>query len=143
MPALLKRISDLRSEGPTIEITIFPPRPIIVDFQKRKEPIPQKKGIGLIDTGASNSCIDIKIAKEMGLISRDFIPILTPSGISNHYTYDVGIFLPQQLATNIFFIEVPGADLEQQPFDMLIGRDILESCTFIYNGWDNSFQLHI
>lgn len=143
MPALIKRISNLHFEGPTIEIIIFPPAPIMEDFQKKNEPIPQKKILALIDTGASNSCIDIKIAKELELVSRDFISVLTPSGISDHFTYDVAIMLPQQLQYKSFFIEVTGGDLERQPYDALIGRDILESCTLIYNGWDGSFQLHI
>jgi enamine deaminase RidA (YjgF/YER057c/UK114 family) len=36
-----------------------------------------------------------------------------------------------------------GADLEAQPYNALIGRDILSNCTLIYNGWDNSYQLHL
>ena len=143
MPALIKRVSDLRLEGPTIDITIFPPAPVIQDYRNRNLQIPFKNGVGLIDSGASNSCIDISIATELGLVSRDFVSVLTPSGTSNHYTYDVLIMLPQQLELKSFFVEVTGADLTLQPYDVLIGRDVLAACTFIYNGWDNSFQLHI
>ena len=142
MPALIKRISNLREEGPTIDVIIYPPTQII-NLTDKNEIIPNKICTGLIDTGASNSCIDIKIAAELNLISRDFIPILTPSGMSNHFTYDVGVMMLSQLGYKIFFIEVTGADLERQPFDVLIGRDILEHLTLIFNGWDNSFQVHI
>lgn len=51
--------------------------------------------------------------------------------------------LPPQLGRKMFFIEVTGADLENQHYDALLGRDILENCTLIYNGWDDSFQLHL
>lgn len=143
MPALIKRISDLKTEGPTIEIIIYPAAPIINQFADAKQPIPQRKGIGLIDTGASCSSIDISIAKALGLISRDFVPVLTPSGTSNHFTYDASFMLPLQLDRKMFFIEVLGCDLSAQPYDALIGRDILQQCTLIFNGWDNSFQLHL
>jgi hypothetical protein len=118
MPALIKRISNLRLEGPIIDIFIYPPAPVINDFTAKGGVIPSKKGIGLIDTGASNSCIDIKIVSEIGLISRDFISCLTPSGMSDHYTYDAGIMLPAQLGYKMFFIEVVGSDLDKQPFDV-------------------------
>ena len=143
MPALIKRISSLRNEGPTIEVIIFPPAPIINAATAAGQIIPQVKGIGLIDTGASMSAIDANIATNLQLISRDYVPVLTPSGISNHYTYDIAVMLPAQLGLKMFFIEVTGADLSLQPYDFLIGRDILEQCTLIFNGWDNSFQLHI
>lgn len=142
MPALIKRITDLKAEGPTIEVTIWPPAQVIMQHGEPDQ-IPSRVCIGLIDTGASNSCIDINIATELNLISRDYVPVLTPSGLSNHYTYDVGIMLPEQFGYKMYFVEVTGAELARQPYDVLIGRDLLEHCTFIFNGWDNSFQLHI
>ena len=142
MPFFTKRVTNLQREAPIIEVTIFPPAPIVNQYNDRKELIPHHRAIGLIDTGASISCIDVKIAEQMGLIARDFIPVLTPSGVSNHFTYDITIVFPPELESKVFFVEVTGADLSQQPFDILIGRDVLEQCTLIYNGWDNSFQLH-
>jgi hypothetical protein len=47
------------------------------------------------------------------------------------------------LHPTIFPILALGANLEAQPYNALIGRDILSNCTLIYNGWDNSYQLHL
>lgn len=47
------------------------------------------------------------------------------------------------LQSNVISIMAIGANLTKQPYDALIGRDILKLCTLIYNGWDNSYQLHI
>jgi hypothetical protein len=51
--------------------------------------------------------------------------------------------LPAQLGHKMFFIEITGVDLENQPYDALIGRDILKSCTLIYNGVEDSYQLYL
>lgn len=143
MPAIVKRVTDLQLEGPTIEVIVWPPGPVINEYTSKGLSIPNFKLIGLIDTGASMTGIDKSIAQKLNLISRDCISILTPSGESDMFTYDAGIMLPVQLGHKMFFIEVLGSDLEKQPFDVLIGRDILESCTLIFNGWDHSFSLHI
>jgi hypothetical protein len=141
MPQIIKRFSSLQDSGPTIDITIYPPAEIVKQLEAGKIPI--VNCVGLIDTGASISAIDLSIVKELNLISRDFIPVLTPSGMSNHFTYDIGIQLPKEMGWKTYFIEVTGCDLEKQPYKALIGRDILQNCTLIFNGWDNSFQLHI
>ena len=143
MPHLIKRVSDLKGVGPLIDITLYPAAEIVRNVDLTKETLLHKNCIGLIDTGASISAIDRPIVKELNLISRDFIPVLTPSGVSHHFTYDIGLQLPKELGWKTYFIEVTGSDLEKQPFDVLIGRDVLENCTLIFNGWDNSFQLHI
>lgn len=143
MPQLIKRISDLIVTGPVIDITLYPAADVVANLDLNKQLMPFKSCVGLIDTGASISAIDLPLVKELNLISRDYIPVLTPSGISQHFTYDVGVQLPKELGWKTFFIEVTGSDLEKQPFDVLIGRDVLQYCTLIFNGWDNSFQLHI
>jgi hypothetical protein len=76
----------------------------------------------------------------MQLIIRDRQPVLTPSGQSEQNLYDIVI----TLANHTFGISLQafGADLSKRPYDILLGRDVLSSCTLIYNGWDNSYNLH-
>lgn len=142
MPVFPNRVPNLQQVGPIIEVIIFPPAPVFANLRKEGKPIPQKKVIALIDTGASNSCISAPIAIELGLIARDIVEVQTPSGTSPQAVYDLGFSLPS-LTNNIIPIQALGSDLEKQPYDALIGRDILSVCTLIYNGWDNSYQLHL
>lgn len=142
MPVFPNKVPNLHDLGPVIEIIIFPPQPVFESLTGAGKPIPQKKVLALIDTGASGTCISDPIAKELGLIVRDIVPVQTPAGGTTQCIYDLGVALPS-LIRNIFPVIACGANLDNQPYDALIGRDILSQCTFIYNGWDNSYQLHI
>lgn len=142
MPVFPNKVPNLYELGPIIEVIIVPPVPVLKKIKDEGGTIPSKKVIALIDTGASNSCINNRIASELGLIARDVIDVKTPSGSSKQPIYDLGFALPS-LVQNILPVTALGADLELQPYDALIGRDILKLCTLIYNGWDNSYQLHL
>jgi hypothetical protein len=102
-------------------------------------PAPQT-GRGLIDTGASCTCIDPMIFAALGIQPTGIVPMLTPStGATpqNAETYDVGIFIPngQEPALIIPTLAVSASELYAgQGFHALIGRDILERCVLIYNG---------
>lgn len=143
MPSLFKRPANLHNEGACVDIRIYPPVNVLSEYRDKSMEMPFRPCRGLIDTGASISAIDPSIAGALNLIVRNNIPVLTPSGTSHHFTYDVGFMLPSELGFKIYFIEVTGAELAQQGFDVLIGRDILQYLTLIYNGADNSFQLHL
>jgi len=142
MPVFPNRVPDLKSIGPIIEVVVYPPLPLFQHFRKEGKTPPSRKVIALIDTGASVSCIDESVAVDLGLVARDVIPVLTPSGVSMQKQYDLGIGLPN-LTQNIIPVLSPGADLTNQPYRALLGRDILSYCTLIYNGWEDSYQLHL
>jgi predicted aspartyl protease len=142
MPVFPNRVPNLQNVGPIIEVVVFPPQPIFNKLRQEGKTPPSRKLIALIDTGASGSCIDDPIASELGLIARDVVSIQTPSGESQQSVYDLGFAMPG-LQTSIIPIMAIGANLTNQPYDALIGRDILKLCTLIYNGWDNSYQLHM
>ena len=126
-----------------MQVFIFPPSHTYYVAGMKSENIPIYTGVGLIDTGASISAIDVSVAKSLNLISRDIIPILTPSGIKNHYTYDVEFMLPQTLGFKKFSLDVTGCELAKQGIQVLIGRDVLKECTFIFNGTTNTWELHL
>ena len=140
MSVLSYKSPDLESGGASIEVKIFPPLAVMQEYSAKKEKVPVKKVIGLIDTGASRTAIDKNIASELKLIARDQQKVLTPSGDSKHYLYDIIITLEN---TKVLIpLQVFGAVLEKQPYDVLLGRDILRYCTLIYNGWNDSYDLH-
>jgi hypothetical protein len=142
MPVFPNRVPNLQQIGPIIEIIIVPAQPVTAKLQSEGKSVPTKKVIALIDTGASCSCINDVIAKELGLVARDIVKINTPAGTTEQPIYDLGIALPNLMNT-IIPIQAPGCNLENQPYQALIGRDVLSMCTLVYNGWDNSYQLHL
>jgi len=144
MPVFPNKVQNLQQIGPIIEVILVPPPPVIAQLKSEGKKPPSKKVIALIDTGASGSCINEPISKELGLIVRDIVPVQTPSGTTQQGVFDVGflLILPR-IMTQPILIQALGSDLKNQPYQALIGRDILSYCTLIYNGWDNSYQLHI
>jgi hypothetical protein len=94
----------------------------------------------LIDTGASGTCVDATLIAKLGLTPTGSINIHTPStnGASHVCNqYDAMIFIPGAANVGGFLIDalpILEANLIPQGIDGLIGRDILDRCTLIYNG---------
>lgn len=142
MPHFANRVPDLRSIGPIIEVVVFPPAPVFQKLKSEGKVPPSKKVTALIDTGATASCIDVSLVAELGLIARDNVAVLTPAGPTRQDIFDLGFAMPS-MALHIIPLTAAGALLGQQPYRALLGRDILSMCTLVYNGWDNSYHLHI
>lgn len=141
MPVFSFTSPNLEASGATLTVTLYPPIPIIRQLQNQKQVVPSKRLLGLIDTGASCTGFDAPIAEEMSFIVRDQQKVLTPSGGSEQYLYDVAV----QLNTSAIVIPIQafGFTLKEQPYDIIIGRDILRACSLVYDGWDNSYALHL
>jgi hypothetical protein len=141
MPFLTRRTNELRQQGPLIQVTFTVPPAIGFELQKANKLIPSIPVVGLIDTGASCTCINKKIVDALGLLPFDVQTVFTANGPTEQLLYDIGIGLP--ISAPMFIpLQSPCADLDGQPFDALIGRDVLSMCTLFYNGSDNSFSLH-
>jgi hypothetical protein len=133
--------TSLNLTGPIIEVVICPPQPISQQLQKQGKQVPVFKATAPIDTGATATCISDEIITKLGLISYDIQDVYTAAGPSQQMLYDIGVGLPIS-QPNLLSVQAPCADLSGQPFQVLIGRDILSMCTLFYNGKDNSFVLH-
>jgi len=133
---------NLIFHGPTIELLILPPKSVVEALHKQGKKIPQKKVLALIDTGATCTCIDSSVAKELELVSFDAKKVQTAGGEDLQAAYDVSVVLPLAKHMGIQ-VQVLEAKLTNQPYSALLGRDILRECTLIYNGWNNSYQLHL
>lgn len=104
---------------------------------------------GLIDTGASGTCVDPSVLTILGLSPTGSVTVNTPStGNQPHVAdqYDVSLLIPGALATHAP-LTVPNLPvmcaelLTAQGFHALIGRDILSRCLFSYNGAMGLFTL--
>jgi len=136
MPITSHYSNDLRLKGPCMDVIATPP------LQSKNQMMFPKTLIGLIDTGCTNTCIDINIAMSLGLVAHDEQLIFTPSGKSNQPLYDVTLFF--QITEDLpFCLQACGADLSEQPYDVLIGRDFLSLGILIYNGKANRWDFCI
>ncbi len=98
------------------------------------KPVPElRSGFALIDTGASVSCIDEQVAKEMRLPVVD-VGKMTSASHDAHpcNIYPIQIALPAGIAFGA--PRAMGANLAPQGLLAIIGRDILQVCTLFYNG---------
>jgi hypothetical protein len=105
-------------------------------------PIPALQNVrGLVDTGASHTCVDPTVLEALQLQPTGSVPMHTPStaGVPmTADTYDVGLLIPCSPLTMPFqrpTMQVTAANLlEAQGFHVLIGRDVLAECALTYNG---------
>jgi predicted aspartyl protease len=100
-------------------------------------------GIGLIDTGASDTCVDEQTAQNLGLPEIDVVNMSSASqAASPRNVYPITI----EIAGLPYPLNVPraiGAELRNQGLLLLIGRDTLQFCTLFYNGVTGQITLSI
>ena len=96
-----------------------------------KEPITVH---ALIDTGAQESCIDIKIATELNLPIVDVQMISGAGGVKKHPVYMGHIYIPSLEKT--LYGRFAGVDLIAggQSHGALLGRTFLQGTVMIYDG---------
>lgn len=104
-------------------------------------PLPAPQMIrGLVDTGASHTCVDPSVFLALQLQPTGSVQMLTPSTGSTPQsadTYDVGIVIPNNNQQGLILpnVQVSASELATaQGFHALIGRDILSHCLLVYNG---------
>jgi len=97
------------------------------------------QGTFLIDTGASGTCADASLIAKLGLTPTGSINIHTPSTNGKMHAcnqYDAMIFIPGNTTSGFLIEALPilETNLMSQGIEGLIGRDILDRCTLVYNG---------
>lgn len=136
----------LQTNGPVLPVQVLLPRVLEQLFQQQKKPVPQPvSGFALIDTGASKSCVDAGVIKTLGVNPIGQIQGLTAAGPTQHPVYPARFRFPQQ-KFEIDFSSVLGVNLSRytvmrQRIIVLLGRDVLAKCLFVYNGPVSSFIL--
>jgi predicted aspartyl protease len=88
----------------------------------------------LVDTGASQSCIDSDLAAALGLKPIDEILMAGVGGAKQHLVYLAHILIPQ--LDIIQWGAFAGVDLKAggQAHRVLLGRTFLNGCILIYDG---------
>ncbi len=116
-------------------------------LQKAGQVVPPDAIIrALVDTGASCTCVDPDILKQLQLTPKGKAPTHTPStgGVAvEQDVYDVSLSLihPHSLSLTLRVLPVLSAHLSVQGIHALIGRDILDRCLLVYDGDTGIFTL--
>ena len=123
--------------GPVLQVVLVPP-----DGATDGEP---QQGAAIIDTGATQTCVDAETAKSAGW------PMIDTAKLSSvtHPDHEVPVFAGHlscpTLGNTIHVPRWMGVNLRPDEADLpvvgLIGRDLLQQAIFIYNGHDGSFSL--
>lgn len=147
MPHFTQQIDE---NGPLLNVVIAVSaarlNALIQAKQTPPEPIPVR---GLVDTGASCTCVDPSVIQRLQLSPTGQAAMVTPSTgnqppvIKHQYDVGLGIFATQQ-ETPFLLPSMPVVEtdlFDQQGFHVLIGRDVLARCLLIYNGATRSYTL--
>lgn len=132
----------LQMRGPIVQVTVTIEQNAGKALLSQGKALPTPEtGWALIDTGASNTCIDEQAAKKLGLPVIDVGTILS----ATHQkvpcnSYPVLIHTPIVDLNNARTI---GAALAAQGLLVLIGRDVLSRCNLFYNGPMGQFTLSL
>jgi predicted aspartyl protease len=125
----------LQNRGPIIQVTVALAAPFAQSLQQAGQTVPAPiSGWALVDTGASDTCIDGGHAQQMGLPVIDVVNLTSATHVNTlQNVYPIRI----EFAGVPIAIDAPraiAANLTAQGLLLLIGRDVLQHCTFIYNG---------
>ena len=127
--------SILQGRGPVIQVTVALAASFAQGLQQIGQTVPAPiSGWALVDTGASDTCIDADGAQQMGLPAIDVVTMASASHVATpQNVYPIRI----EFAGVPIVVDAPraiGANLASQGLLLLMGRDLLQHCTFTYNG---------
>lgn len=131
----------LLQRGPVIQVSVTIEQNAGKALVTQGKPLPAPKtGLALIDTGATGTCIDEKVAQELGLPVIDVAKMTSATHVDQQCNvYPVQINIPPILVLNS--PRTMGAALAAQGLMVLIGRDVLRNCNLFYNGPAGQFTL--
>lgn len=140
---------EIAPEGPIITAIVGVSSQRAAALRAAKQAVPAPIPLrGIIDTGASGTCVDAPVFARLGLVPRGVVLVNTPStGAQPHQAaqYDVCIFLPGvtpgSLSLTLGSLPVLASDLSAQGIQILVGREVLRHCVLIYNGGTGSYTL--
>src|SRR5487761_597628 len=131
----------LQMRGPVLQVAVTIEQNAGKALLSQGRTVATKTGLALIDTGASNTCIDEQVAQELGL------PIIDVGSMqsASHEKHPCNIY-PVQIITPVVTLNssrTMGANLAPQGLLVLIGRDVLAACNLFYNGPSGQFTLSL
>ena len=134
----------LTQRGPILQGVIGVEQNIAQQLLSQGIPLPKPiPGVALIDTGATSTCVDEGIAKQLGLPVVDVVSIASASHPDAKQNVYPALIEVVGIPIKFNALRAIGVPLANQGIQVLIGRDLLQHCTLFYNGMIGSFTLSI
>lgn len=136
----------ITSDGAIIELVVCVSEPRRQALQNAGKPIPAPVVIrALIDSGATSTNMVASVIQPLGLSASGTVQVITPSTGLAPVTvdqYDVSILIVHP-EMGKFFDTVPILECQtlSSDFHALLGRDLLNYCSFFYDGPGQFFSL--
>jgi hypothetical protein len=134
--------------GPIASVEVHVPAALAELLAQSDAPIPSPAaGWALVDTGAGTTCVDARVISRLGVSPIDVIAVGTAGGVQQQGVYPAALRFPGMEGMRIEFSAVLGVDLSGQvtpsaePLICLVGRDLLRSGLFMYNGMTGAWTL--
>lgn len=127
-----KTASDLLVElGPTLFVDVGRKSRAVAG---ERPDLALKNAKALIDTGAGSSCIDDRLARELGLPIHDEGQVSGIGGVHKAFYYTARLYVPQ--LGRLLFQQFAGVRLSEggQFQQIILGRDFLRPYRMIYDG---------
>jgi hypothetical protein len=133
--------ASLFAKGAVVETEIYPSERVFLDHKNHNA---KKKGAKvkmLVDTGSNISGLDRKLIDMLQLPSyEDKASVDGAGGIASLSLFRCVVYM------NIFKskalpIDIVEGNFENAPYHGILGRDVLQFCTFHFDGPSNCFRL--
>lgn len=139
-------VGDVGGPGPLVDVKVMLPTVQVEAFKAAGIPFGRPRVLrGLIDTGANCSAIDREIAEDLKLTSHGFTLVHTPStgpAYVERLQYAACLIVGEgQADALVLTLPVIESDFSTRAFQVLVGRDVLQSCAFVYDGPTGRFAL--
>jgi predicted aspartyl protease len=134
-------ISSLNDNGPIVQADVFTNEESFLKLKNFNKYERYVKAPLLIDTGSSISGLDKKIIEQLQLPQyRETVTVDGAGGMVELNLFKCILYLPifEKKGLPIDIIE---GDYSQSPYSGIIGRDVLQFCTFEYNGPEAKYVL--
>jgi len=102
---------------------------------------PMQNVVALIDTGATESCIDENLAQQLQLPLVDTVSVSGIAGSTTLHVYLAHILLPGLAFTQYGRFAGVLLAAGEQPHQVLLGRSLLKDMILIYDGQSGSVKL--
>lgn len=124
----------LQQRGPLLQIEVSVPDVLANKLQEKKMMPSPVTGLGLLDTGASITGVDVNALQQLSLSMIDEVTINHPGGEDKQGIYACQISFPGTKIEDIEFSHVLGSKLKDQGLLAILGRDVLKDYQLVYNG---------
>jgi len=140
---------DIEPEGALVDVLIGLSGTELHRLRLASSPIPAAVQLrGVLDTGAECTCIDLQAAGPLTLPVEGITLVNAPAlgGLTASTQYDAGLTSLHPSGNpsdHLVSVDLVVADqpLGVLAYQVLIGRDVLARCAFLYNGMTGKFSL--